>query len=127
MSAQLAPVADLICGCCGARTRGRQHWNIDAGYGLCPKCAAWFKESPKRLEELACYGTEGINFGVLARTMEVPDGYHGNKCVLLDSMVKSISDSALFYVYGGGLRWMLREELPLDVQREIWPEAQVEA
>lgn len=57
------PVVRLQCGCCGASTWGRQHWNIDKGFGLCPKCVAWFKEAPKRADELACYGTEGVNFG----------------------------------------------------------------
>lgn len=31
----------LICACCGGYTKGRQWWNQDAGFGLCPKCGEW--------------------------------------------------------------------------------------
>lgn len=56
----LRRVVRLQCGCCGASTWGRQHWNIDDGYGLCPDCIPLVERSPG---ELAGYGIHGIHFG----------------------------------------------------------------
>lgn len=51
----------LQCACCGERTKGKQHWNQDTGYGLCPRCAVWIA-GRKGDEELKGYGTPGVNF-----------------------------------------------------------------
>ena len=51
----------LTCSCCGSRTKGKQHWNRDKGYGLCPKCVHWFVERGN-LDELKASGTPGVNF-----------------------------------------------------------------
>jgi hypothetical protein len=32
------PVKNMRCSVCGARTLGRQHSNMDTGYGICPTC-----------------------------------------------------------------------------------------
>ncbi len=29
----------LKCGCCGEAAPGKQHFNQDTGFGLCPRCA----------------------------------------------------------------------------------------
>ncbi len=55
----------LICACCGSRTKGRQWWNRDTGYGLCSCCYDWLKdrgESDKEIED--CYGKVGYHFKV---------------------------------------------------------------
>ena len=57
-------VRKLQCCCCGSETYGRQWWNRDAGFGLCPKCADFLadngRESPEEME--ANYGVKGINY-----------------------------------------------------------------
>ena len=61
---KLGRLRTLICGCCGSYTRGRQWWNSDNGYGLCPECADWKRErggSKEGLEEGS--GIEGIHWG----------------------------------------------------------------
>ena len=47
----ISPIQSLTCCCCGAETRGRQWYNRDTGYGLCPKCAQWIA-TRKTLEEM---------------------------------------------------------------------------
>jgi hypothetical protein len=46
-------VLNLTCCCCGQSTKGRQWWNRDTGYGLCPGCAAWIaqRESPEQMKQ----------------------------------------------------------------------------
>jgi hypothetical protein len=58
-------VKRLICACCG-RYAGtwRQHWNQDAGYGVCAPCVKWMQgrgETDVRIVDV--YGKEGINWG----------------------------------------------------------------
>ena len=56
----------LICAMCGQITRGRQWWNRDKGYGLCPKCYDWMikrGEDPKEIE--FSYGQKGTHFCVV--------------------------------------------------------------
>jgi hypothetical protein len=43
----LPPIRTLYCSCCGAMTRGRQYWNQDRGFGLCPKCGDWIAQRHK--------------------------------------------------------------------------------
>lgn len=51
----------LQCGCCGERTKGKQHWNQDTGYGLCPRCVKFLIDRSE-LDELKGYGKAGVNF-----------------------------------------------------------------
>lgn len=51
----------LQCGCCGGRTRGKQHWNQDKGFGLCASCVYYILEG-KHADEIKSYGTAGVNF-----------------------------------------------------------------
>ncbi len=53
----------LICCCCGVYTVGRQWYNRDAGYGLCPKCAKWIK-SRNDEDMQSCYGIEGYHYNI---------------------------------------------------------------
>ena len=53
----------LICGCCGERAPGKQHWNQDTGYGLCPRCVPAILNNPHSgIDELKGYGTPGVHF-----------------------------------------------------------------
>lgn len=57
----------LTCCCCGQFCRGRQWYNRDTGYGLCPNCAKWLREVRHETEEdmKHCYGIEGIHYNVV--------------------------------------------------------------
>lgn len=59
----------LTCCCCGASTKGRQWWNRDTGFGLCPKCADWIagRETPEDMER--SYGVKGIHYAVEAEAV----------------------------------------------------------
>jgi len=54
----------LTCCCCGEYAgRWEQHWNRDAGYGICAKCVAWVRSRGETEEEIrSLYGVEGVNF-----------------------------------------------------------------
>jgi hypothetical protein len=54
----------LTCGVCGERAPGKQHWNHDAGFGLCPRCAYRLAADPREhvRGELLGYGTPGVNY-----------------------------------------------------------------
>ena len=53
----------LICTCCGSYTRGRQWWNRDTGYGLCPDCVDFCKKGVSSAEEFELtYGKENVNY-----------------------------------------------------------------
>jgi len=58
----VSPVVRLTCCCCGAATRGRQWWNRDTGFGLCPECIALCsqRETPESFQRL--YGDEGVHY-----------------------------------------------------------------
>lgn len=70
--ADLKPIRELACCCCGEATRGRQWWNRDTGYGICPKCIEWLRKptertgKPRESEEQIrdYYGVEGVHFNV---------------------------------------------------------------
>lgn len=53
----------LSCGCCGGRAPGKQHWNHDTGFGLCPRCAVYLAARGKN-DELKGYGTPGVHYAV---------------------------------------------------------------
>lgn len=55
----------LTCCCCGESTMGRQWWNRDTGFGLCPKCARWMRERGTPEEEIRqMAGIEGHHFNI---------------------------------------------------------------
>lgn len=55
----------LRCSCCGAETRGRQWWNQDDGYGLCPACIPMVARGD--MEALAfTHGLQGVHFATVA-------------------------------------------------------------
>jgi hypothetical protein len=58
----------LICACCGQETRGRQWWNQDTGWGICPKCARWIESIEGREHVEDCYGKQGIHWDVEQKT-----------------------------------------------------------
>jgi hypothetical protein len=65
-------ILSLSCACCGQSTRGRQYFEQDNGYGVCPKCVAWIIEKEKNNQYETgeqyvrrCYGINGYNFNIL--------------------------------------------------------------
>ena len=48
----------LICACCNARTIGKQWWNRDEGFGVCPRCA--YNEDQEQVQRM--YGKRGEHF-----------------------------------------------------------------
>jgi hypothetical protein len=60
---QKPPVIDLICACCYGYTRGRQWYNRDTGYGLCPNCVDWLKGKNYPAASLKSdYGIENYHY-----------------------------------------------------------------
>lgn len=57
----------LICACCGKYTKGRQWWNQDTGYGLCPDC---YKKNLKR--DIKLYGRD-----MAMKSMQASYGNYG--------------------------------------------------
>lgn len=57
-------IQTLTCCCCSNQTEGRQWWNRDKGFGLCPQCAEMIskKEDEQTMKE--CYGNKGIHYSV---------------------------------------------------------------
>jgi hypothetical protein len=55
-------IITLTCCCCGTSTHGRQWYNRDTGYGLCPKCAKWIatRETPETMQ--SNYGTPEVHY-----------------------------------------------------------------
>lgn len=59
----MAREANLTCACCGASCKGRQWYNRDKGYGLCPKCYQWMRTKGVSEEEIhQDYGVKGLHF-----------------------------------------------------------------
>jgi hypothetical protein len=54
----------LDCCCCGGYVKGRQWWNRDTGYGICPSCAEWIskRETPETMRNN--YGVEGVHYNL---------------------------------------------------------------
>jgi hypothetical protein len=55
-------IKHLNCCCCGERTLGRQWWNRDTGFGLCPKCADRISKSEDQETMKSCYGEKGVHY-----------------------------------------------------------------
>ena len=51
----------LTCCCCGNGTRGRQWWNRDDGYGLCPGCLD-VNHAEDLLVQHDSFGYRGVHF-----------------------------------------------------------------
>ena len=58
------PIRPLYCCCCGAHTRGRQHYNRDIGYGLCPRCIPLVTSKMSAEDVARAYGIRGIHYDV---------------------------------------------------------------
>lgn len=59
------PVKHMTCAVCDQPTKGRQWWNRDKGFGVCPKCIDRMKgrgTSDEEIENL--YGKKGVHWGV---------------------------------------------------------------
>lgn len=53
----------MFCSCCGGYCKGRQWWNRDKGFGLCPSCANRLKSKAYSTEEMKdLYGVEGYHY-----------------------------------------------------------------
>jgi hypothetical protein len=53
----------LTCCCCGASTRGRQWWNRDTGFGLCPRCITFVGDADVPMgTTVSAYGIRGHHF-----------------------------------------------------------------
>lgn len=60
--ALMQKVEFLTCACCGTSTQGRQWYNCDDGFGLCPQCAKRLEEHESPEEILSCYGEKGVHY-----------------------------------------------------------------
>jgi hypothetical protein len=58
----IAPIITLTCCCCTSDCKGRQWYNRDQDFGLCPTCAKWIatRETPEQM--LSNYGQPNINY-----------------------------------------------------------------
>jgi hypothetical protein len=63
------PIRRLLCSCCGASTCGRQWFNMDTGYGICPPC---WKSVAKRRP----FGEEPMTHEEMVRTWGHPGVHH---------------------------------------------------
>lgn len=58
----------LTCAVCGSSTKGRQWYNRDTGFGVCPSCIVWIKSknnydsTPEQIKSL--YGIEGTHYNL---------------------------------------------------------------
>ena len=66
MKSDVSPIRSLECCCCGNRTRGRQWFNRDTGYGLCVACVEYCKRGISDDEFRSYYGERGVHFDVPA-------------------------------------------------------------
>ena len=52
----------LICCCCGMYTKGRQWWNRDNGYGICPRCVGEEKQRNDAIGIKSSYGEKNVHY-----------------------------------------------------------------
>ena len=64
------PIKTLICCCCGQFTKGRQWYNRDKGYGVCPKCIKSFHNIPPD-EIKDNYGIKGFHYDIQIKNIGV--------------------------------------------------------
>ena len=57
-----APIVRLICSCCTEQTTGRQWYNRDKGFGLCPSCAERIALRQTPAQMLQNYGHPNVNY-----------------------------------------------------------------
>lgn len=57
-------IKSLVCCCCGEQAIGRQWFNRDIGYGLCPNCISFCRDKSTKEEMKSCYGIEGIHYNI---------------------------------------------------------------
>lgn len=60
----MSKVKRLICCCCGSYCRGRQWWNRDTGFGICPRCVADEQKRNDKEGIKSSYGIEGEHYNV---------------------------------------------------------------
>ena len=86
---KLAKVQTLICCCCGDSTKGRQWFNRDQGYGLCPDCIIDCHAQGSN----DAYGVEGVHYNLEAAEeiarygctkQQVNDDAEGSLHVMMD-------------------------------------------
>lgn len=58
------PILRLCCCVCGATTEGRQWWNRDAGFGLCPACAERLGGQETEHDMRMRYGYRGVHYAL---------------------------------------------------------------
>lgn len=63
----------LTCACCGAETKGRQWWNRDTGYGVCPACYATEAARCGTDYAVQCYGQPGVHHSLPDGTTPTPE------------------------------------------------------
>lgn len=61
-------IRPLVCCCCGKGTHGRQWWNRDKGFGLCPDCVEFVSRSADSDDLHSCYGICGIHYATTNTT-----------------------------------------------------------
>jgi len=59
----------LTCSCCGQYTQGRQWFNQDTGYSICPKCVDLVAKGMTVEEFRSSYGIAGVHFDVARATV----------------------------------------------------------
>lgn len=62
-------IKTLYCACCGGITKGRQWWNQDTGYGLCPRCAIWITNRHGLAYVEDAYGKFGVHHSLELKTV----------------------------------------------------------
>jgi len=58
------PIKSLTCCCCGERTKGRQWFNRDNGFGICGSCISKIERKEDAETVKNCYGVRGIHYNI---------------------------------------------------------------
>lgn len=66
----------LICSCCGSKTRGRQWYNRDTGYGTCDSCIKWLENRGEDVQNIA--GIAGIHHSLKTIKAKLWRDHRGN-------------------------------------------------
>lgn len=76
----------LVCACCGEPTKGRQWYNRDDGYGICPPCGNAVAEREGEAAARSYYGRRGIHWDTeAAQEAETPSIFQRLDALLRDS------------------------------------------